>query len=165
MEMAALTHLSVEDIRRGLKSLPQELYDEIYRFTFTKPSGPLDLRNAAKVRSDLKLLHISSEIRELYASAYYSRRVIFRVDNKTGGNRFRLWLKSLPSKHRALLPELRFKASTSFSVDTGLICTTASGQDRYFFRWIKAIRTVLATEFGATLTSRSSLKVKGKVYR
>jgi hypothetical protein len=72
--------LSVEAIKRGLKKLPQELYNEVYIFVFTAPRGPIDLTNRSNpvIHTALKFLSISSDSRAIYAASYYSREFTLR---------------------------------------------------------------------------------------
>lgn len=162
----AFTILSVDDIRRGLEYLPQELYDEIYNFTFTftDPSGPLDLRDIAKVRADLKLLRVSSATRELYASKCYNRSVIIEVKNPSSYHGARKWLKSLPRKHLALLQTINLIASPSSTVRIERSQLALVNRHRFLTAWIRCCKMAAVEDFGPALTAKLFLEVEGKVY-
>lgn len=133
MDSTTITNnvLDVEDIRRGLDKLPQELYDQIYIATFTAPTGtycPILPRHTAYFqgnryerfranvnRNDLKLLHISRESRDIFARSYYGPGSTFLFPmlsisdisiHGTLNDAFIEWLEMLPSEHRGMLPRV-----------------------------------------------------------
>lgn len=124
--------LGVDSIRRGLESLPQEIYDQIYKTVFTAPTGtycPIR-RNGADSdrarahlatitgedynRNDLKLFHIDHASRELYAKTYYGEGSTFMFSIKVyypNGNSFintphKSWFHSIIRGHPKVLPKI-----------------------------------------------------------
>lgn len=84
--------ISAQGLRRGLETLPQELYDEIYNLTFSATPAARDLRvrGTAETRQNFKLLQVSSASRAVFASSYVC---------KPKRGRHGACLKTSPSSH------------------------------------------------------------------
>lgn len=107
------TVLSSGEIRRGLESLPQALYDMVYEHVFTAPPGDRFItdpklrmqdegRAGLDVRKATRLLHVSTASRNLYATTFYGPNAVLKVHTrKIGANiMVRNWLQSIPEEHR-----------------------------------------------------------------
>lgn len=100
------TTLDSEQLRHGLESLPQELYDQIYNAVFTARPGVRQIDGLlGTFRRDMKFLHVSSATRALYAKTYYGQGATFEVHGRFAWAQDELqqWLYLLPPDHRALL--------------------------------------------------------------
>lgn len=71
---------SVESLRKGLNSLPQELWDQIYGEVFTAPRGIRDFSDNVAVRRDLNPMQVSRSTREQYEATYYDAEFEFSAD-------------------------------------------------------------------------------------
>lgn len=121
--------LSLDNLRRSMNTLPQELWDSIYDHVFTAPPGVRILQRTAfayskhllldgpvtHVSDHLHLLHVSNHSRELYARTYYAARFVtlfIGSFSRKGCRRYsysdRLarWLESIPEAHRSLIREI-----------------------------------------------------------
>lgn len=122
--------LDADTIRRELESLPQEIYDQIYKEVFTAPAGKycvirknqtqedrahlIGIAGEDYVPNDLKLLHISRPSRELYAKTYYGKgsEFLFSIPRFASYNyhwtntRYQSWLMMLPRAHYELVPKI-----------------------------------------------------------
>jgi hypothetical protein len=95
-------------LRELLQELPPELYDWIFRLTFTIDN---DFCKIVKFRKDdgkqqrtsLSLLHVSRSTRAMYAPIYYGNSVFVLGDAKTGQN----WLRSIADDHKKYLQDVR----------------------------------------------------------
>lgn len=103
-------HPSSGELRRGLESLPQELYDQIYKDVFTaspkvRHVGTITTFGRIKFATeDLNPLHISQATRSLYAKTFYGHDAGFEVHlRKTWSEDVLKWLSILPHSHIRLL--------------------------------------------------------------
>lgn len=85
--------LDTEALRKKLLELPQEIWDMIYEFTFTAPSGGIRSITNDTRSEGLNLLHVSRETRARYAKLYY--HAVWALDYDV--DLFK-WLRSL-TKH------------------------------------------------------------------
>ncbi|CZT19487.1 uncharacterized protein RCC_05338 [Ramularia collo-cygni] len=105
--MATAKSLTADQLRAGLETLPQELFDSIGEYTFTAQPGTRSISTKsgrATHRAHLKLLQVDSATRNLYAQSYYGQGAIIRLmtdDNVS-------WLNSLSAGHAALLRDFVF---------------------------------------------------------
>lgn len=99
------------ELREHLESLPQELYDEIYKMTFSSPPGVVkvrhDSRTTSKFTVDLKpalnLMQVNRATRAQYSALHYNDHIyefhhLFVC---------RDYLKAMPLWHRLLLRRIR----------------------------------------------------------
>lgn len=110
----------IDGLCRGMQSLPQELYDIIWKEVFTVPAGLRfivdtgayteyygpDRIKGLDVRRSLHLLHVCSTSREVYAQSYYGPDAIFEVygcEVSSDVKVLRNWLGLLTGSHRARL--------------------------------------------------------------
>ncbi|CZT24145.1 uncharacterized protein RCC_09862 [Ramularia collo-cygni] len=108
----------VDSIRRGLATIPQEIYDQIYTAVFTAPRGIRDMSSpcdkpatAASVKSDYQLLHVSRSTRALYASTYYTSEFLFPFRIRDPGifgisKAMIFWAQLLPKEHQLLINKI-----------------------------------------------------------
>lgn len=93
-----------------LQSLPQELYDHIFDFTFTK-TPPHTIKLTASYQPPT-CLQVSHHTRQTFAEAYY-QNTTFELREGDGTHRqktlFR-WLATLPRTHRRHLSAIEFHA-------------------------------------------------------
>lgn len=102
-----MPNFDADELRLGLESLPQELYDQIYNAVFTAPPGERNLSKRNKcnnIAEGLKLLQISHATREKYAASYFGDGGEFLIEDCwVGASMFVAWLRSIAAAHRALL--------------------------------------------------------------
>ncbi|KAK4617439.1 hypothetical protein CLAFUW4_11855 [Fulvia fulva] len=72
-----MTPPTSQDLRRRLEALPQELYDQIYDFTFT--CGTVHV--ITKSWRPSHLLYVDRSSRNTFANAYFSSSSIFLLDD------------------------------------------------------------------------------------
>lgn len=114
-----LSELTTDELRIALESLPQELYDQVYVATFTAPPGVRDLTkyHTGTRFAAINLLHVSRDSRKLFAATYYGNGNSFSFrglkfspyadyGHEFAINEARIWLKSVPEAHRALIHEV-----------------------------------------------------------
>lgn len=94
--------LTIEAIRTGLATLPQELYDQIYTDVFTAPSGQVRNINSRDLDLALKLLQISRNSRVLYAKSFYDAEFEYETDMY----RFIDWLRTVHRSDRDLMRKI-----------------------------------------------------------
>ncbi|CAK3924881.1 Hypothetical predicted protein [Lecanosticta acicola] len=109
---------SAEDLARLLLTLPQELYDEIYAWTFTANPGTRTIRRAEtgrNIRKDMSgtsnqtkinrnLLFVSRATRAQFAASYYGGfGAKFLVDRELVIK----WLHTLPEEHRDMFRQVK----------------------------------------------------------
>lgn len=85
----------------ALQTLPQELYDIIYGYTFTPNDRHFTIDEFYRPP---KALQVSRRTRELFAPSFYGSGSIFYVDTEEYCSR---WMASLQSSHIDLLSEIR----------------------------------------------------------
>lgn len=101
--------LPAAEIRNGLTFFPQEIFDQIYDYVFTAPSGTRNLSDTAQVRRDYNLLHIDKTTRAMFAKSYYSTVFEMLADPHDGTGKILLsWLRILPEAHRVLVQKVIF---------------------------------------------------------
>lgn len=109
------TPLNSQELRRGLESLPQELWSEIYKIVFTAPHDALCISESlsnkpiipSSLRSGMNLLHVSTASRALYAKTFYGRDAVLSAQYVTSTTALlRDWLVMLPKAHRTLLGKI-----------------------------------------------------------
>lgn len=110
------TNLDISSLRRGLESLPQELWAEIYNMVFTEPPGVRDisfrLANGRDFPSPqkkahllaLKLLQVSRSSRQQYAATYYDAHFI--SESRFLWETLPSWFQFIPEAHRDLLQQV-----------------------------------------------------------
>lgn len=109
-----IDEMSIPALRHKLSSatIPQEIYDLIYAFTFTAPSGPIDLTNRRRnpiLSLSHKLLHLSPSTRNLVAQSFYIREFCFRASLFMSCiNPFLAFLDSIAPQHRGSLRKVTF---------------------------------------------------------
>lgn len=92
--------LSTDEIYAGLSNLPQELYDEIYKLTFTAPRGDIpnliirNLNNPSLLTS-MNLLHISQSTRAQYGASFYNAEIHYSATTA----KFIQFVALLPREH------------------------------------------------------------------
>lgn len=122
--------LSVEQLREGIHSLPQELYDQIYALTFT----PDDSVVLNAVRKSPVQLQINSQTRQDFITSYYGATawLVTGFDgtaanySRTVGKIISDWLYSLPKDALSTLVE---KERTDYEAQP----THRARTDRNFF--------------------------------
>ncbi|KAF7193282.1 hypothetical protein HII31_05376 [Pseudocercospora fuligena] len=120
--------MSPEQLRSGLESLPQEIYDEIYDLTFTAEAGVRDLGAVVRRygededeffctrtltpklffgRDSSKLLRVDQRSRAKFAASYYGGpNTIFLARNPHAAA---TWLSSVDPKHRDLVSRMHLQ--------------------------------------------------------
>lgn len=93
--------VSIESLRLGLTTLPQELYNQIHTSVFTAPQKDQWILGWIGYQPP-KLLSISHSSREQFATSYYSNSFRSAAQSEP----ILRWLKSLPQHHRALIPKV-----------------------------------------------------------
>lgn len=93
---------TIEEIRTGLATLPQELYDQIYTNVFRAPSGQVRNINSRDLDLALKLLQISRDSRVLYARSFYDAEFEYEIDI----DRFIYWLRMVHRSDRDLMRKI-----------------------------------------------------------
>lgn len=158
----AETTPSVDDLRRGLESLPQELYDQILKATFTADLEPRDLRNLEAMRQNLKFLHISSSTRALYATTYYGSGAVFEFAQDHGAPRaLKLWLRSLPVSHRDLLGQVHIVWDGS--AIARWITVLGYERDEFCLDLAQSIKSCLP-DVSPAVAAKVFLRADGKLY-
>lgn len=89
-----------------VQSLPQELYDSIYDFTFTTTFKPHDQIHVSKAKGYRvpSILQVDCASRSQAAASYYGTRAFYfnRRDELIA------WVRSLPVEHQHLIREIRY---------------------------------------------------------
>ena len=97
----------IKRLAENIQKLPQELFDKIYKFTFT--ADPCIRYVNADLRAP-SILRIDRTSRELAAQSYYGNTTfVVEVDQRSPRlpPAFVKWLNSMPTEHRKMLREVR----------------------------------------------------------
>lgn len=156
------TSLSSQELCRGLESLPQELYDIIYKEVFTAPPGvrynkyiasrtSLNWHQISAPQRHLKFFQVSRASRELYAKTYYGPGAIFRIDScrAFGVDDVRIWLDSIPKGHLVYLHRV-------------VLC--GASMQGWFLSdeaYLGCLRTYVGILFGAEVAAKMVMEVEG----
>lgn len=151
---------SPDDLRRGLETLPQELYDMIYFATFAAPPKFRDLLDIVEVRHNLKLLQISSTTRKLYAEGYYGHNAPFKIYGDIPIE-VKDWLRSLPEPHRALLHRIHIVPRAPYAP---LWPETVRQKKFILSARTRGCRLSVQNEFGEALAAKVFTEYKGMLY-
>ncbi|KAF2166093.1 hypothetical protein M409DRAFT_23820 [Zasmidium cellare ATCC 36951] len=169
------------ELRARLETLPQELYDQIYDFTFTaEPCVPyLDRLNlcplvlpceAPKLGRPLlqksnrvKLLHVDRTSRHKFAQSFYGgegaafvaeRRLFDLLETIC------FWLRSLPLDHQAMILDVRAIASSPPVLHTvpGFV------DEKYPLEWnLEYMSSRILREFGTQVSQATTFGVEDKL--
>lgn len=101
----------ITQLREQLEDLPRELYDWIYKLTFTVNSGFVKIsktgrdgpKDSPRPSPFPNLLHVSRASRSLYASKYYAQSIFVLRDSRVGND----WLRSVPDEHMEHMQDVR----------------------------------------------------------
>lgn len=99
--------LTADQLRAGLVTLPQELYDEIFQSVFSAPSSTIRYINKETYKPPVQL-QVSQETRKLFSKNYYGAAEaswIFVCGDHDSA--MRRWWKSLDPDSIAVLCEVR----------------------------------------------------------
>lgn len=124
--------LDVQALRRGLATLPPELWLEIYEIVFTARSGVYRLNNPgyldparlmssnATPRENWKLLHVDRASRALFAKSYYAQDAVFEdplcFSACFPGTKIYEWLETLPPTHLAFIKKIVVVFDNGYSI-------------------------------------------------
>jgi hypothetical protein len=124
-----MSSLSKETLKTRLENLPQELYDEIFDYTFTPDGSAITVGTKYKPPSTL---HVNQKTREKVAIRYYSStKFTFDKEEAVLGK----WLRCLQGAHRDIIGLIHF--------DTGAKCGYFCGRWAYFSLFGEKARAVV----------------------
>jgi hypothetical protein len=95
-------------LRQQLEELSPELYDWIFKLTFTAEPGFVKVTRKARQEDGhcspcVKLLHVSRSTRAMYAPKYYSNSVFLHPSPRSCKN----WLSTIADEHKQYLQDVR----------------------------------------------------------
>ncbi|CAK3924817.1 Hypothetical predicted protein [Lecanosticta acicola] len=142
----------VPTLRERLEKLPQELYNEIYNWTFTANTRNRDIdrgRQETFIAPDSgTLLQVDHLSRQQFAASYYGGEHVVFVAHDSNANvgSWRRWLQTVPAEHRHMIRELRIIWP----------CTQSSASDvlDYYDRRGKRYRALATLLFGGQVADR-----------
>lgn len=98
-----------------LKTLPQELYDMIYKRTFrANPDGVVSLKDGNAFPS---LLHVDRQTRETFAESFYSNTTLTfggKMDRPANAQVVDLWAQRIATHHLGYVKKLILKIDTGY---------------------------------------------------
>lgn len=160
--------LTSKQLRYGLESLPQELYNEIYTAVFTAAPGirlinatndrktgfsieDLELSFSHLPRGGFQLLHVSAATRALYATTFYGCDAVFEISATRGLAILAIIsLSKLPLAHRNRLRKV--------------IVDMSSGCEGIDLSRIDEHRKFWAYYIGTEVAKNVFVRVDGKTY-